>query len=82
MSNEDIDKSIEILSELQLDASIPKNVRIRIEHIINALKEDAETPIKKNKALSELDKIADDSNLQPYTRTQVWNVVSILEKIQ
>jgi transcriptional regulator NrdR family protein len=33
------------------------------------------------KHLHELDEIADDTNLQAYTRTQIWNVVSILETL-
>jgi len=37
--------------------------------------------IRINKALHELEEIADDINLQPFTRTQLWNIVSILEKI-
>ena len=41
----------------------------------------SEISIKISKALNDLDEIADDVNLQPYTRTQIWNVVSILEKI-
>jgi len=37
--------------------------------------------IRINKALNELDEIADDTNIQSYTRTQIWNIVSLLEKI-
>ena len=31
--------------------------------------------------LDEFDEISNDTNLQPYTRTQLWNVVSMLENI-
>ena len=34
---------------------------------------------KINKALHELEEVAEDTNMQPYTRTQIWNVVSLLE---
>ena len=70
------------LNEIKEDATVPRNVRTKIEYIVNTLKEDAELSIKVNKALSELDKIANDVNLQAYTRTQIWNVMSMLEKIQ
>ena len=43
---------------------------------------ETETQIKVSKALNELEEIADDVNLKSYTRTQVWNVVSALEKIK
>ncbi|MBU0461926.1 MAG: UPF0147 family protein, partial [Nanoarchaeota archaeon] len=38
-----------------------------------------ELSIRINKALSELDEISDDTNLQAYTRTQIWNIASMLE---
>ena len=60
---------------------IPKNIKIKIKSIINILKGDIELSIKINKALNELDEISNDANLEPYTRTQIWNIVSILEKI-
>jgi len=81
MSNEEINSIIETLAELEGDATVPKNVKLKIQGIINNLKEDVEPPIKISKALSELDEIADDINLQAYTRTQIWNAVSALEKI-
>ena len=28
-----------------------------------------------------LEEISEDSNLQPYTRTQIWNIASTLEKL-
>ena len=69
------------LVEILEDAAVPKNVRTKIESIILALRQDTEILIKVNKALSELDEISSDINLQSYTRTQIWNVMSILEKI-
>lgn len=82
MENKDIENVIEILNELYEDSTVPKNVRTKIQEIINSLKGDTQLSIKVNKALNELDEIASDVNLQPYTRTQMWNIISILEKIQ
>jgi len=82
MDDKEIEDVIGILNELQEDITVPKNVRIKIEKIIDSLKEDTKLPIKINKALNELDEIAADVNLQPYTRTQIWNVISVLEKTQ
>jgi len=70
------------LSELKDDATVPKNVRLKIEKIIGMLNGKIEEDIKVSKALNELEEIADDVNLQSYTRTQVWNVISALEKIK
>ena len=81
MGKKEINNVIETLTELEEDITVPKNVRLKIQNITKNLKENTEIPIKISKALNDLDEIADDINLQPYTRTQIWNVVSILEKI-
>ena len=70
------------LDELKDDITVPKNVRLKIEKVIGVLNEKTENDIKVSKALNELEEIADDVNLQSYTRTQVWNVISSLEKIK
>ncbi|MEK6876132.1 MAG: UPF0147 family protein [Nanoarchaeota archaeon] len=79
-------KSIEsiepILNELKGDATVPKNVKLKIEKVIGILRKNSETTIKVSKALNELEEVADDVNLESYTRAQVWNVISALEKIK
>jgi uncharacterized protein (UPF0147 family) len=71
-----------MLRELKNDITVPKNVRLKIEKVIEVLNSNLEMPIKVSKALNELEVIADDVNLQSYTRTQIWNVISALEKIK
>ena len=77
----EISTMINRLNEIHADLSVPRNVRTKIELIIDTLRKDTELSIKINKTLSELDEIASDSNLQAYTRTQLWNVISMLEKL-
>ncbi len=79
-SKKQINEIIEMLTGLSEDLSIPKNVKDRLEATARILKEDSELKIRINKALHELDEIADDPNLDSYNRTQVWNIVSMLEK--
>ncbi len=76
-----IEEVSKLLSDLTEEINIPKNVKIKINSTISTLKEEKDSLIKVHKALNELGEIADDANLQPYTRTQIWNVVSILEKL-
>jgi uncharacterized protein (UPF0147 family) len=74
----------DIIDELEMlkgDSSTPKNVKEKVNEIIEILKDKSDKSMQVNKALHELDNIADDINLQPYTRTQIWNIVSLLEKI-
>lgn len=77
--NEQLADAVEALEELRDDNTVPKNIKQKIDLIISTLNEDAELSIIVNKALNELDEISDNNNIQPYTRTQLWNIVSILE---
>lgn len=73
---------IESLQEIATDSAVPRNVKERLVKIIEVLKKDSEDILlRKDKALSELDEVVEDTNLQAYTRTQIWNVVSVLEMI-
>lgn len=74
---------VESLETLSTDNTVPRNIKSRILEIISILKEENEKDMsmKINKALSELDEISDDINLQAYTRTQIWNIASMLEMV-
>jgi len=69
------------LKELEQDISTPKNVKMKIASTIRLLNENAEISIKVSKALHELEDIAEDTNVQSYTRTQIFNIVSLLEVV-
>lgn len=77
----EVDVVMSSLNEIQADSTVPRNVRTKIESIVKTLNENIELLIKVNKALNELDQIASDVNLQSYTRTQIWNAMSVLEKL-
>ena len=77
----ELDNLIISLNEVHEDAAVPRNVRTKIESVISTLKENIELSIKVNKTLNELDSIASDVNLQSYTRTQIWNIMSAFEKL-
>lgn len=80
MEEQENSNIVAMLSELKDDTTVPKNVRFKIENIINVLNDQTKKEINVSKALNELEEIADDVNLQSYTRTQIWNAISELEK--
>ena len=82
MEQENIEGIEPTLEELRDDSTVPKNVRLKIEKVIEVLNNNMERSIKVSKVLNELEDVADDVNLQSYSRTQVWNVISVLEKIK
>ncbi len=79
--DERIQGVIESLQELAEDNTVPRNVKSKVEEVISTLKggDGQDMSININKALSVLDEISDDTNLQSYTRTQIWNIASMLE---
>ncbi|MBW2997238.1 UPF0147 family protein [Candidatus Woesearchaeota archaeon] len=81
--DERVQNIIEALEELTNDNTVPRNIKSKVDEVIGILKEDngQDMSIKVNKALSELDEISDDTNIQAYTRTQIWNIASMLETI-
>lgn len=82
MTEEKIKDITNALSELSNDSAVPKNVKNKINQMINILEDNSELSIRINKVLNDLDEIADDTNMQAYTRIQILNIVSLLETIQ
>ena len=82
VNKEMIEGIIETLLELVDDNTVPKNIKSKINEIINVLKKDNDESINISKALGMIEEISDDNNIQPYTRTQIWNIASALETAQ
>jgi len=81
MELSDMNYAVTGLAEINEDNSVPRNVRAQIQGILETLRNEVELPIKVNKALNILGELSNDVNLQGYTRTQIWNIMSILEKL-
>ncbi|MBW2972217.1 UPF0147 family protein [Candidatus Woesearchaeota archaeon] len=81
--DERIQNIIEALEELANDSTVPRNIKAKVSEVISTLREEngQDISIRINKALSSLDEISDDTNIQAYTRTQIWNIASMLEMI-
>jgi len=78
---DDITPIVSLLSELVEDSNVPRNVRANFEEILSILgSSDDDSSVKVHEALNILDGISSDVNIESYTRTQVWSVVSMLEK--
>ncbi|OYT32734.1 hypothetical protein DRJ22_01435 [Candidatus Woesearchaeota archaeon] len=74
-----IQQAVELLQEVGTDTGIPKNIKTKIAEIVKLLNAQEETSLRISKALSELEKLTEDINVEPYTRSQLFNVASILE---
>jgi len=76
---QEIQNIIALLYQIEEDHSIPKNIRFRIKTAIDMLSDNGAPAVKTSKALEELEAASDETNLPTYTRTQIWQVVSLLE---
>jgi uncharacterized protein (UPF0147 family) len=72
---------IQALTALKEDEGVPKNVRIKIDSIMRDLSDETDLSMKVGKSLHNLDEISEDLNLPAFIRTQIWNVSSMLEKL-
>tara|TARA_Y100000310_G_C20673065_1_gene811357 strand:- start:1629 stop:1889 length:261 start_codon:yes stop_codon:yes gene_type:complete len=82
-SREQLLEILDVLSYLQKDIMIPKNVRSKIRNAHSALlEEDKNLYLRVDKSIQELDDIAEDPNIPIDTKTQLWNIFSKLEGIQ
>jgi uncharacterized protein (UPF0147 family) len=76
-------QSIAILSMISEDRTTPRNIRRVAKNALDMLGDDSMTrAVKAANVISILDDISQDPNMPPYTRTRIWNIVSLLEVIK
>jgi uncharacterized protein (UPF0147 family) len=73
---------LEILDRIINDRTVPKNIREAVEKAKNALNGKEDEELRINTAIVTLDEISNDPNMPLYTRTQIWNAVSLLEQMK
>ncbi len=76
-----LDEILEFLQMLAEDRRIPRNVRSMINEALEEITSNEEENIKTRitTAISILDEASNDQNLQQFSRTEIWNVISMLE---
>ena len=77
--NDNLQEVIARLEELRGEFDSNKKLKEKITAVILILNQDAELTIEK--ALSELEEL-NSLNLSSYHRTQLWDVVSLLESLK
>lgn len=71
-----------MMDEINADRTVPKNIRLSIQQAKEDLNnEKHDLSVRINNAISILDEVSNDPNIPIYTRTQIWNIVSMLEVI-
>jgi uncharacterized protein (UPF0147 family) len=74
---------INLLDDILQDRIVPRNIKESIEQAKNDLEDnEKDVDVKTSSAISILDEITNDPNIPMHTRTQIWNIVSMLEVVK
>lgn len=79
-----IEPIVKLLAGIIEDRTVPRNIRAAAEEAKKELTEKTNETwdIRLSSAISVLDEIINDPNMPMHTRTQIWNVVSMLERVK
>lgn len=76
----EVNQIFKLLDEINSDRSVPRNIRNMITEARQGLNnEKMDMTVRINNAIYILDEVSNDPNIPIYTRTQIWNIVSLLE---
>ncbi|MCK5474711.1 MAG: UPF0147 family protein [Candidatus Aenigmarchaeota archaeon] len=74
---------IPLVLEMSEDRRIPRNIRAKIAEAAEILQKEEETDsVKLSTVTSLLEEASNDPNIAAFSRTEIWNLVSMLESIQ
>jgi len=72
----------EMLDGIKLDNSVPRNIRNKIEEVMEQIdKDDCEFDIKISRLLNNLEEISEYPNIPSYIRTEILMTIGILSEI-
>ena len=79
-----VEAIVKLLTGIIEDRTVPRNIRTAAEEAKKELTENSNSTwdIRLSSAISILDEITNDPNMPIYTRTQIWNIVSMLEAVK
>ena len=76
------DEADYILNSISADTSVPRNIRKITTQAIEELKSENSPAINASNGISLLDDLSQDPNCPLHTRTQIYQILSLLEQIR
>ena len=81
MNSPKFHRIMEILDAILNDRTVPKNIKSIVQNSKNTLgSKEGNLVVKISSMINDLDSVTNDPNMPLYTRTQIWNLVSLLEE--
>ncbi len=80
-AKEELEPVIQQLEELKGDNTVPKNVKQKVTEILEVLSQEEDFSISISRVQNDLEEMANDTNMQPFTRTQIYNIISMMENL-
>ena len=78
-----VNQAMAILNRVAEDNTTPRNIRRTAKEASDMLMDESlSLAARAANAIDLLDQISQDPNMPMYTRTRIWNVISILEGIR
>ncbi|MDH5199704.1 MAG: UPF0147 family protein [Candidatus Bathyarchaeota archaeon] len=78
-----VNQAMAILNRVAEDNTTPRNIRRKAKEASDMLMDESlSLAARAANAIDLLDQISQDPNMPMYTRTRIWNVISILEGIR
>ncbi|MFH8080770.1 MAG: UPF0147 family protein [Candidatus Aenigmatarchaeota archaeon] len=79
-----VEPIVKMLTEIIEDRTVPRNIRTAVEEAKKNITENngRDWDVRLSVAISILDEITNDPNIPSYTRTQIWNIVTMMEMLK
>lgn len=77
-----VEEIIRLLDDLIEDSSVPKNIRKALNDAKQRLQTDDELIVSISSAIYSLESVAEDVNMPPHARMQIWSIMSELESLK
>ena len=74
----------QLMDQIINDRSVPRNIKNAVSEAKQNFNDEklGDLEVRISAAVSILDEITNDPNMPIYTRTQIWNIVSLLESLR
>ncbi len=76
-----VDDIVELMDDVLIDSGVPRNIRNVVQEAKEKiLNKEEDLKVSCSAAIYLLEDISNDINMPPHTRTEIWTIISELER--